>query len=145
MPIERCFDYYALTEVWLASVKATHDFLTADDMEFYHQRLPHDYMPNVDIYAVRDDRGELCAFIGLGTDTIEMLFVHPDAMGKGCGSCLIDFAIMEKGMRKVDVNEQNQRALDFYLRRGFAVVGRDAVDGEGKPYPILHLHYGAEV
>lgn len=145
MLIERCFDYDALTEVWLASVRATHDFLTADDMEFYHQRLPRYYMPNVDIYAVRDDRGELCAFIGLGTDTIEMLFVHPDAMGKGCGSCLIDFAVMEKGMRKVDVNEQNRRALDFYLRRGFTVVGRDAVDGEGKPYPILHLHYGAEV
>lgn len=70
---------------------------------------------------------------------IEMLFSHPDVMGKGYGSRLLRFAVEHKGVSKVDVNEQNQRALGFYQKHGFRVTGRDAFDGEGKPYPILHL------
>lgn len=137
--IERCYDYEALTAVWYASVRATHDFLTEVDMEYYRRRIPRDYMPHVELYAIRDERGRWASFIGISSDMIEMLFVHPDEMGRGHGSRLLKFAIEEKGLRKVDVNEQNKRALEFYLRHGFAVVGRDATDGEGKPYPILHM------
>ncbi len=139
MTMEKCYDYGALTGVWLASVRATHDFLSDEDLDYYHRRLPHDYLPNVETYAVRDESGEWCAFVGLSTEMIEMLFVRPDIMGQGYGSLLLDFAVRDKGMRKVDVNEQNARALSFYLRRGFVVRGRDALDGKGKPYPILHL------
>ena len=137
--IERCHDYAALTKVWLASVRATHDFLAEKDIEFYIQRIPYDYMPAVELYAIRDDKGEWCAFIGIGDDMIEMLFSHPDEMGKGYGSRLLRFAVEHKGVSKVDVNEQNQRALGFYQKHGFRVTGRDAFDGEGMPYPILHL------
>lgn len=42
-------------------------------------------------------------------------------------------------MNKVDVNEQNDKALGFYLRMGFRIIGRNETDGMGKPYPILHL------
>lgn len=131
--------YEALTKVWLASVKATHDFLSEDDIEFYRQRLPRDYMPNVELYAIRNSSGQWGAFIGLSKEMVEMLFVHPSEMGKGLGSKLLEFAITTKGIRKVDVNEQNLRALAFYRKHGFSVIGRDALDSEGKPYPILHL------
>ena len=43
------------------------------------------------------------------------------------------------GVTEVDVNEQNASAVDFYTRRGFAVVGRRDSDDEGRPYPLLHL------
>lgn len=137
--IEQCQDYATLTDIWLASVKATHDFLADDDIEFYRQKLPGEYMPNVETYAIRNDTGKWCAFIGLSEDNVEMLFVHPDEMGKGYGSQLLKFAIENKGIKKVDVNEQNIRALQFYRKHGFSVSGRDATDGEGKAYPILHL------
>ena len=137
--IEQCFDYDALTAVWLASVKATHYFLSAEDLEFYRQRVPRIYMPNVRLYAVRNTEGRWCAFIGLGEDMVEMLFVSPEEMGKGYGSALLGFAIEEKGIGKVDVNEQNHCALDFYRKKGFSVIGRSETDGEGKSYPILHL------
>lgn len=138
-PVEQCRDYAALTEVWAAAVKATHGFLREEDFEFYRRRLPADYMPAVDVYALRDAAGRWCAFIGLGEDSVEMLFVRPDMMGRGCGSRLLEFAVAHRRIRKVDVNEQNPRALAFYRRHGFRVVGRDAADGAGKPYPILHL------
>ncbi len=137
--IEQCQDYATLTDIWLASVKATHDFLADDDIEFYRQKLPGEYMTNVETYAIRNDTGKWCAFIGLSEDNVEMLFVHPDEMGKGYGSQLLKFAIENKRIKKVDVNEQNIRALQFYRKHGFFVTGRDATDGEGKAYPILHL------
>ncbi|WP_374755463.1 hypothetical protein [Runella slithyformis] len=42
-------------------------------------------------------------------------------------------------VQRVDVNEQNPQALGFYERMGFAVISRSALDGLGKPYPLLHL------
>lgn len=139
----RCRDYEILTGVWLAAVRASHDFLTAEDLEFYRRKLPLEYMPAVEVYALRDVEGEWCAFVGLSGDAIEMLFVRPDCFGRGYGSRLLKFAINDKGCRRVDVNEQNLRALGFYLRHGFTLAGRDATDGEGRPYPILHLELPA--
>lgn len=140
--ITPCRDYGKMTEVWLASVRATHDFLSREDLEFYHLRLPSIYMPHVDLYAINGSDGDCCAFMGLSQDTIEMLFVHPHHMGKGYGSALLRFACEEKGILNVDVNEQNGQALKFYLQHGFCIVGRDDTDSEGKPYPILHLAKG---
>lgn len=134
--IEPCLNYCALTDIWKASVKATHDFVSADDIEFYSDRIPRDYMPQMDMYA---GHGQWCAFIGLSAEMIEMLFVRPDSMGKGYGSTLLRFAVEQKGIRKVDVNEQNTRASYFYKNHGFSVTGRDDTDAEGMPYPILHL------
>ena len=88
---------------------------------------------------LRGSTGRSAAFLGLSEDNIEMLFVHPDEQGRGYGKCLIDFAVLEKRIYKVDVNEQNEKAFHFYQNRGFEVVGRDAVDGMGKPFPILHM------
>ena len=94
-------------------------------------------MPNVDIYSLRNDSGEGVAFIGLSQNYIEMLFVRPDEMGKGLGSLMVEFAVKERRIRKVDVNEQNHRALGFYCKHGFSIVGRDGSDAYGKPYPHI--------
>ncbi len=42
-------------------------------------------------------------------------------------------------MTKVDVNEQNPQAVGFYEHMGFRLVSKSELDGEGKPYPILHM------
>ena len=46
-----------------------------------------------------------------------MLFIHPDEQGKGYGKTLLEFAVNERGFRKVDVNEQNEQAFRFYRNR----------------------------
>jgi putative acetyltransferase len=39
----------------------------------------------------------------------------------------------------VDVNEQNPAAVGFYEALGFVVVSRSPVDGDGRPFPLLHM------
>ena len=74
--------------------------------------------------------------IGAG---LEMLFVDAAQRGSRVGSALLDHAVGMLGVTEVDVNEQNASAVDFFTRRGIAVVGRRNSDDEGRPYPLLHL------
>ena len=133
-------DYDELIQLWEASVRSTHHFLTEDDIQYYKPLIRNEYFRAVELYIIRDRKTEqITAFMGLSDELIEMLFVHPAQQGKGLGKTLLEYAIREKKMQKVDVNEQNTRALQFYQNRGFEVIARDAIDGQGKAYPILHM------
>lgn len=139
MEIVRCAeeDYETLAGIWERSVMATHDFLKEEDFNEIKAALISDYFPNVDLYAIADN-GVYAGFIGLSPDSIEMLFIDSDLRGQGYGSALIEFAKL-RGVTKVDVNEQNPSALDFYKAKGFHVISRDETDDVGRRYPILHL------
>ena len=139
MEIIRCYEneYPALVEIWERSVKATHAFLSDEDLNKIKKALIPDYFPNVNLYALTDSE-RMTGFIGLSSNLIEMLFIDDSYRGKGYGSALIDFAL-KQGATKVDVNEQNASALNFYQVRGFRKIGRDETDEAGLPYPILHL------
>lgn len=130
-------DYDELIQLWEASVRSTHHFLTEDDIQYYKPLIRNEYFRAVELYIIRDRKTEqITAFMGLSDELIEMLFVHPAQQGKGLGKTLLEYAIREKKMQKVDVNEQNTQALHFYQNRGFEVIARDAIDGQGKAYPI---------
>jgi putative acetyltransferase len=88
---------------------------------------------------MRDANGMVVGFIGIAEGKVEMLFIHPDYRGQGIGRTLLSYTINERGATTVDVNEQNDQALGFYLRMGFEVVGRSELDSNGKPYPLLHM------
>lgn len=116
---------------------STHNFLREEDFIEIKGALIPDYFPNVDLYAIAYN-GVYIGFIGLSPGTIEMLFIDSDCRGQGYGSALIEFA-KQRGATKVDVNEQNPSALNFYKAKGFRVIARDETDDAGQPYPILHL------
>lgn len=130
-------DYAVLAGIWERSVRATHDFLSEEDLCGIKAALVPDYFPAVELYAAVEGDTPV-GFIGLSADRIEMLFVDSDRRGCGYGSLLTDF-VVRQGASKVDVNEQNPAALGFYLSKGFRPVSRDATDEAGRPYPILHL------
>ncbi len=126
-----------LIDVWEKAVRSTHHFLAEEDLDYYRSRIRDIYFDAVDLYVVRNPN--VLAFMGLSDDMIEMLFVLPSEQGKGYGSALLNFAFEEKHIRKIDVNEQNTEAYQFYINRGYHAVSRDEVDADGKPYPIIHL------
>jgi putative acetyltransferase len=128
-----------LLEVWEAGVRATHHFLSESDIDFFRplvrqglRELPH-------LLCVRDAAGSPVAFVGVGGDKLEALFVHPAWHRMGVGRRLARYAVVELGATTVDVNEQNEPAVAFYRRLGYVVEGRSPLDGTGRPFPLLHM------
>lgn len=139
MEIVKCneSDYETLAGIWERSVLSTHNFLRIEAFNEIKRVLIPNYFPNVNLYAIADN-GVYAGFIGLGPDSIEMLFIDSGRRGQDYGSALFEFALQE-GATKVNVNEQNPSALNFYKAKGFRIISKDETDDAGRPYPILHL------
>ncbi|WP_082980852.1 acetyltransferase [Mycolicibacter heraklionensis] len=131
-------EYPRLVAIWRSAVEATHDFLAEADRAAIESQLADKYFPGVRL-TVAEIVGEPVGFAGTAGENLEMLFVHADARGHGVGTALLDHAIAEQQVRRVDVNEQNEQAIEFYVRRGFVVTGRSELDDAGRPYPLLHM------
>ncbi|SDG58078.1 putative acetyltransferase [Dyadobacter soli] len=132
-------DFTDVTSVWEDSVRATHYFLSEADIRFYKPLIIKEYLPTLMLFGIRHDSGGLAGFVGVVDRKIEMLFVRPEDFGKGIGKALCRFAIQDLQACEVDVNEHNMQALKFYVKLGFQLSGRSALDPSGKPFPILHL------
>ena len=109
-----------LTQVWRKSVKATHLFLSDEEVEQIAVYVP-------------------AAFMGIGGSKLEMLFILPEQRGKGLGSRMLRYGIRRYGIDEVCVNEQNPQAIGFYEHEGFRVYKRTETDEQGNPYPLLYM------
>ncbi|MBM7061427.1 GNAT family N-acetyltransferase [Pseudomonas sp. UL073] len=132
-------DLPRLLEVWEAAVRATHHFLSEADIRFYAPQVRAAFDSPIRLACVRAEDGQVAGFVGCLDGRIEMLFVDPAQHGRGFGRRLLEHAVAQHDARALDVNEQNPDALAFYRHLGFEVVGRSALDGSGKPFPLLHL------
>lgn len=131
-------DHPTLISLWEASVRATHHFLPEAEIDVLKPLILEHYFAAVDLVCARDETG-IAGFCGVHDGNIEMLFLAPEARGRGIGRLLVAHAISRQGATRVDVNEQNAQALGFYQRMGFVVTGRSPLDDQGKPYPLLHM------
>jgi len=137
-------DHPQILEVWEDSVRATHDFLSEQDILDLKPQVRNLYLPAVDLYCLKDKAGNLHGFLGISGQDVEMLFLASSSRGKGLGRMLLQYAVSALGAVRVDVNEQNPKALGFYEHMGFAVQGRSPRDAQGRPFPILHLQRNAD-
>jgi len=136
-------EYPHLVAIWRSAVDATHDFLAEPDRDEIERQLAPRYFPEVEL-TVADVDGTPVGFAGVAGSGLEMLFVHADTRGSGVGTALLEHAL-DARVTTVDVNEQNDQAVQFYLRRGFEVTGRSEHDEAGRPYPLLHMTLRATV
>lgn len=131
-------DYSALINIWEDSVVATHHFLTASDIARLKPLILEHYFDAVSLQCAVNASNEIVGFVGVSDANVEMLFVAPQASRQGIGKALMQWAFSKK-ITKVDVNEQNPDALAFYHAMNFTVVDRSETDGEGNPFPLLHM------
>ena len=127
-----------LVELWEVSVRATHDFLSEEDIRGIRTYVPDALRSIADLRIVRDAEGVPVAFMGCDGRRLEMLFVDPACRGAGVGTALVREAFAA-GVTEVVVNEQNLSARGFYEHVGFAVCGRSERDEQGGPFPILYM------
>ncbi|MDX7763922.1 acetyltransferase [Aeromonas caviae] len=139
---QKC-DHPTLITIWEASVRATHHFLQEEDIATLRPLILEHYFAAVELVCARGEEGEIAGFCGVHDGNIEMLFIAPEARGRGVGRQLVAHAIHCLGATRVDVNEQNAQAVGFYQHLGFGVTGRSPLDGQGKPYPLLHMALAA--
>ncbi|MDF4003540.1 acetyltransferase [Luteibacter sp. PPL552] len=126
--------------IWRAAVDATHDFLTPDD------RLAIDamvcgFLPQATLWLAVDAHDRPLAFMLIDDGHMEALFVDPVYRGQGLGATLVRHGLTLHPRMTTDVNEQNAQAVGFYERMGFVRTGRSPLDGQGRPYPLIHLAY----
>jgi putative acetyltransferase len=130
-------DAETLVRVWRRAVESTHHFLAAGDVDRY-ESVVRAALPGLEV-VVAEHAGAVRGFAAADGGRVEMLFVDPDAHGTGVGSALLARVTQGWPVVDLDVNEGNPGARAFYARRGFVVVGRSPVDGQGRPHPLLHL------
>ena len=129
-----------LTDVWEASVRATHTFLTKSDIAALRQYVPDALRAVEHLTVLLDDNGQPAGFCGVDGRRLELLFLHPDMIGKGAGRLLVQHTFDEYQVNEVCVNEQNPTAAAFYRRMGFVVLDhRTELDVQGRPFPLLYL------
>lgn len=127
-------------EIWRLAVDATHHFLTLEDRRAI-DAMVCDFLPQVPLWFAVDANDYPLAFMFNDNEHMEALFVDPAGRGTGIGAALVRHGLSLHPGMTTDVNEQNLQALGFYEKMGFRRTGRSSLDGQGRPYPIIHLKY----
>ena len=66
-----------------------------------------------------------------------MLFVAPEKRGRGLGRELVEYLVARRGVRRVDVNEQNAQAALSVADRAYVLeLGR--ISMEGRADVLIH-------
>lgn len=138
-------DHPLMLELWERSVRATHGFLTEKDIVELRPHVSRGFESSaVEWFVACDEGDQAIGFLAYRSGCIEGLFVDPRHHRRGIGGFLVAYAqALAVGPLRLDVNEGNPGAVDFYRSQGFVVVGRSPTDGEGRPFPILHMERSA--
>ena len=125
--------------IWERSVQATHTFLSGEEIAKIKPCVPQALEQVPHLIVLEDEGGAPAAFMGIGEQKLEMLFLAPEARGKGHGKRLLQYGIERYAVREVTVNEQNPQAIGFYEHMGFQTYRRTERDEQGGPYPLLYM------
>ena len=128
-----------LIAVWEKSVKATHLFLSENEVEEIKEYIPQALNGVVHLIIAENESGSPAAFMGIEEQKLEMLLIAPEERGKGLGRKLLQYGMENYSVSELAVNEQNPLAKGFYEHMGFHVYRRTDHDEQGNPYPLLYM------
>ena len=128
-----------LLKVWESSVKATHLFLSENEIENMKKYVPQ-ALKEIPYLIIVEDKNQIpVGFMGIVEQHLEMLFLSHEERGKGLGKELLKYGIDKYSVNDLAVNEQNPLAKGFYEHMGFEVYKRTECDEQGNPYPLLYM------
>lgn len=127
-----------ILEIWEASVRATHQFLSEEQI-LEIKAAVKSYANEASFLVVSDHDDDVYGFMGMTGNKIDSLFIDPAHFGKSFGKLLVQYAFSLHSELYVDVNEDNPGATLFYKKMGFQVYERTDVDDAGRPFPILKM------
>ena len=128
-----------LLKVWEGSVRATHLFLSEDEIKTIKQYVPQALREIPHLIIAENEHKIPAGFMGIAEQHLEMLFISPEERGKGFGKELLQYGMEKYSVHDLAVNEQNPLAKGFYEHMGFKVYKRTKHDEQGNPYPLLYM------
>lgn len=131
-------DFDALTDVWERAARSTHQFMGDDDFAELVPRIRDLLLPSMDVWLAAID-GRPVGFVGARDEHVELLYIAPEAQGRGLGPRLLAELAEGAGPRTVEVYAGNSVGLGFYRSQGFTETRRDPTDGAGRSFAIVHL------
>lgn len=95
-----------LVRVWESSVRATHLFLSDDEIDAIKQYVPQALGSVPVLIVAENEDGDPVGFMGIADDVLEMLFISDECRGKGTGRRLLEYGMEGYSVRRLAVNEQ---------------------------------------
>lgn len=124
-------DIDKIMEIWLESTIKAHDFIPKKYWQDNFNSVKDIYIPQSKTYVYEEDE-EIKGFISILNDNfIGALFVSPNEQGKGVGSKLIEYANNKFDNLKLAVYKQNQKSVDFYIKKGFEILSKEINEDSG--------------
>lgn len=128
-----------LLKVWESSVRATHLFLSENEIENIKVYVPQALKEVPHLFVIENENHLPVGFMGIAGRHLEMLFITHEERGKGYGTKLLQYGIEKYSVNDLAVNEQNPLAKGFYESMGFVIYKRTELDEQGNPYPLLYM------
>lgn len=129
-------DLPALTDMWVDSWRGVFPDIDFEARRaWFHGRLAAHRAGGVRIVVAECEK-RLLGFITVDAAShfIDQLAVAPVAAGRGVAQMLLAQARRVSPRRLLlDVNEANGRAVNFYRRQGFQVIGEGVSEASGLP------------
>ncbi len=135
-------DIADLMDVWVASWRATYadiDFEARRDWFVAHlAALEGAGAQTLCLRVGAPDEVKGFVVVDPATGWLDQICVHPDQFGAGAAEALMEAArqMSPRGIR-LDVNADNERALRFYDREGFKLIGEGALSQSGRSTVVL--------
>ena len=128
-----------LLKVWESSVRATHTFLSNDEILEIKEYVTETLRSIAHLVIETNQNNDPITFMGIGDDKLEMLFVAPEYRSSGIGRKMLTSGINNYGVTELAVNEDNPQARGFYEHMGIVTYQRNELDDQGRPCPVLYM------
>ena len=118
-----------LLKVWENSVRATHKFLSNEEILEIKKYVPQALNDIAHLIIDTDENENPIAFIGIEGNKLEMLFIASEYRGKGIGTKLIETMLKllkNKGYKKTSLAVQKDNyAVKMYKKVGFKIINEN--------------------
>ncbi len=130
-------DFLEIVDIWEASVRATHTFLSEPDIQELRPLILNEYLMAVTLFCVRED-GKILGFLGLSPTRSKCSSSGLTPAARESANNLFASPSTKKASAK-SMSTNKTQAVGFYEHLGFATGGRSPLDPQGKLFPVLSM------
>ena len=124
--------------IWLAASIQAHHFVPRAYWENRTEDMRTLYLPLSETVVYEDDdTGLITGFMSFVDSWLSGLFVDPSHQGQGIGSRLLRLGLKMHPSISLSVYAANEKAVHFYMQRGFRFIGERLEKATGQKELLL--------